>query len=46
MEKEKISERTKAAPSTYLGPSEVSARKNTVNELQPILGSKVELEVS
>ena len=44
--KEKVSERTKAAPPIYLGTSEVSAKKNTVNELQPILGPNVELEVS
>ena len=46
MDKEKVSDRTNAAPPTYLGPSEVSAKKNTVDELQPILGSNVELEVS
>ena len=46
VEKEKDSERTKAAPPTYLGLSEVSAKKNTVDELQPISGSSVVLEVS
>ena len=46
VEKEKVSERTKAAPPTYLGPSEVSTKKNAVHELQPILGSSVELDVS
>ena len=46
MEKEKDSKRTKAEPPTYLGPSKVSAKKNTVDGLQPILGSNVELEVS
>ena len=46
VEKEKDSERTKAAPPTYLGISEVSAKKITVDELQLISGSSVELEVS
>ena len=44
VEKEKDSERTKVAPPTYLGLSEVSAKKNTVDELQPISGSSVELK--
>ena len=46
MEKEKVSEKTMAAPPTYLGSSQVSAKKNTVDELQPISGSNIDLEVS
>ena len=46
VEKEKDSKRTKAVLPTYLGLSEVSAKKNTVDELQPISGYSVELEVS
>ena len=44
--KEKVSERTKAAPPTFSGPFEVSAKKGTVDELQSLLGSNVVLEVS
>ena len=35
VQKGEDSERTNAAPPTYLGLSKVSAKKNTVNELQP-----------
>ena len=45
VEKEKVSERSKVALPTYLGTSEVSAKKNAVDELQSILGPNVEPNV-